>query len=123
MVRKPLLSWPARRSPASVGLIERVVRLSNRTPRLVSRLRTRWLNADVVTPSSIAAFAILPCRTIVMKMFRSASVALSTVEPVIEGHHEWGPGENNGKRNVRNRAQVRGFDERRNQVAISGRGA
>jgi hypothetical protein len=43
------------RSPASVGVTLRVVRLSSRSPNFSSSLRTEWLRADCEIPTFVAA--------------------------------------------------------------------
>ena len=51
---------PKSRSPAAVGATLRVVRVSSRTPSLVSRRRIVWLSDDWEVPSFAAARVKLP---------------------------------------------------------------
>ncbi len=62
-------------SPASVGVTLRVVRVSSRTPSLVSNPRSVWLRAEGETPSRAAARVKLRSRATATKAARSSRPA------------------------------------------------
>jgi MFS family permease len=66
-----ILAVCSRRRPASVGLTLRVVRVSSRMPRRVSRPRIVWLRADCDRPICLAALVKLPSRATATNASRS----------------------------------------------------
>src|SRR5205085_996916 len=68
------------RSPASVRPTLRVVRMNSTAPTRVSRVRTAWLIADGVTPSSAAALRKLRCSATLRNASTPSSAPCLTVK-------------------------------------------
>ena len=76
----------SKRVPASVTETLRVVRLSNRTPRRCSRLRSAWLKPERETPRASAAWRKLRCSATAAKAASSSRVGLLIGENASPNH-------------------------------------